>query len=138
LYDAVLDRVMGEIAEEVANAARGPDPVAGLRAGCRLWLKIVMDRSIQQITLLDPPSTVGWQRWRELDRVHTLGRLQRNLERIADTGRLPHRNVEVLAHLLLAALSEAAFYIARSTDQATAFTDGQAAVKLLLDRLIGD
>jgi hypothetical protein len=41
-------------------------------------------------------SIVGWLRLRELDEVHTLGRLRRNLERIARTGRLPADNIELL------------------------------------------
>jgi AcrR family transcriptional regulator len=136
LFDAVLDRVIGEISDAVATAARGLDPVAGLRAGCAAWLAAAMDPAVQRIVLLDPPSVVGWARWRELDEIHTLGRLRRGLELIAATGRLPADQVDLLAHMVLASVSEAANHIARASDQGAALAAGQSTVELLLDRLL--
>jgi hypothetical protein len=58
------------------------------------------------------------------------------LELIARTGRLPAGNIDLIAHMLHAALSEAALHVARATDQQAALAAGQAAVDLLLDRLL--
>jgi AcrR family transcriptional regulator len=142
LFDAVLDRVVSDVSKAVAAAAaaaaRGVDPVAGLRAGCSAWLRAALDPAIQRIVLLDPPSVVGWARWREIDELHTLGGLRRNLDLIAGTGRLPLGQTDLLANMVLAALSEAAMHIARATDQPAALAAGQSTVDLLLDRLIGD
>jgi AcrR family transcriptional regulator len=138
LFDAVLERVVAEIARSAAEAARAaPDAVESLRAGCSAWLRMALDPAVQRIALLDPPSVVGWTRWRELDEQYTLGGLRRNLQLIADDGRLPAADVDVLAHMLLAAVNEAALLIARSDDPHEALEAGQAAVDTLLERLVG-
>jgi AcrR family transcriptional regulator len=138
LFDAVLDRAVARIAETSAAAARaaGPDPVAALRAGCGVWLEQAMDPAVQRVVLLDPPSVVGWDRLRALDEQHMLGGLRRNLELIAATGRLPYAQVDLLAHMLLASLSELALHVVRSADQPAARAAADDALDLLLDRLL--
>jgi AcrR family transcriptional regulator len=139
LFDAVLEQIVAEVADEAAKAARaaGDNPVDNLRAASNTWLEVALDPAIQRITLLDAPSVVGWKRWRELDEQHTLGGLKRTLQRIADDGRLPAASVDVLAHMVLAAVAEAALLIARAEDPEGALSEGQAAVDTLLGRLVG-
>jgi AcrR family transcriptional regulator len=138
LFDAVLDRVVGEIADEAAVVARAAaDPIASLRAGCGAWLRMALDPAIQRISLVDAPAVVGWTRWRELDDRHTLGRLRHNLELIAAEGRLPAADVDLLAHMVLASVNEAALLIARADDPDAALAMGQTAVDALIDRLVG-
>jgi AcrR family transcriptional regulator len=138
LFDAVLDRVVAEIADQAAVAARGAaDPVASLRAGCSTWLKMALDPAIQRIALLDAPAVVGWTRWRELDDQHILGRLRRSLEMIAAEGLLPDADVDLLAHMVLASVNEAALLIARADEPEAALAKGQAAVDALIGRLVG-
>jgi AcrR family transcriptional regulator len=140
LFDAVLDQVVAEIAAAAAAAA-GPrvadDPVAALRAGCAVWLDLALDPAIQRIALIDPPAVVGWTRWRELDERHTLGGLRANLALIAEQGRLPGDDVDLLAHMVLASVTEAALMIARADDPKAAREAGQRAVDTLLTRLVG-
>ncbi|MGH2714634.1 MAG: TetR/AcrR family transcriptional regulator [Thermoleophilaceae bacterium] len=137
LFDAVLDREVAELARAGGEAARAQsDPVESLRAGCATWLRMALDPAVQRIALLDAPAVVGWSRWRELDEQHVLGGLRRNLDLIAADGRLPSGDVDVLAHMLLAAVSEAALMIARADDPRAALAKGQAAVDILLDRLV--
>ena len=136
LFDAVLNRVMEDIADAAAEAARAaPNPVASLRAGCATWLRMALDPAVQRIALLDPPAVVGWTRWREIDEQHVLGGLRATLHLIAAEGRLPAKEVDVLAHMMLAAVSEAALLIARAEDPERALADGQAAVDIMIDRL---
>jgi AcrR family transcriptional regulator len=137
LFDAVLDRVVAEIAQTAAAAARDAEnPVASLRAGCAAWLRMAIDPAVQRIALIDPPSIVGWTRWRELDEKYTLGGVRRNLQLIAEAGRLPSADVDVLAHMVLASVNEAALFIARAEDPEAALATGQEAVDTLLDRLV--
>lgn len=138
LFDAVLDRVVAEIAATVADAARAAeDPVASLRAGCDAWLRLALDPAVQRIALLDPPAVVGWTRWRELDEQYTLGGLRASLARVAEEGWLPHEDVDLLAHMVLASVNEAALLIARADDPEAALASGRAAVDTLLTRLVG-
>jgi AcrR family transcriptional regulator len=137
LFDAVLDRAVSDVAQAVAEAARAEtDPVESLRAGCAAWLRMALDPAIQRIALLDPPAVVGWTRWRELDEQHILGGVRRNLQLIAADERLPPGDVDLLAHMVLAAVNEAALLIARADDPRAALAKGQAAVDILLDRLV--
>jgi hypothetical protein len=92
---------------------------------------------VQRIALLDPPSVVGWTRWREIDEQHTLGGLRASLVRIAEEGRLPPDDVDLLAHMVLASVNEAALLIARADDPEAALASGRAAVDTLLTRLVG-
>src|SRR5215208_340877 len=137
LFDAVLDREIAQIAARIAKAAgAATDPVESLRIGCRTWLRMALDPELQRIVLLDPPSVVGWTRWRELDEVHTLGGLRRNLELIAKQGRLADGDIDLFAHMVLASLSEAALLIARAEKPRSALKVGEAAVETLLAGLV--
>jgi AcrR family transcriptional regulator len=137
LFDAVLDREVAEIAQRIAKKARAAsDPVESLRIGCRAWLRMALDPEVQRIVLLDPPSVVGWTRWRELDELHTLGGLRRNLELIAEQGRLADGDIDLFAHMILASLSEAALLIARADKPRSALKVGEATVETLVAGLV--
>jgi AcrR family transcriptional regulator len=139
LFDAVAVRVFVEIAEETADAARAHDePLQRLRAGSHAWLQMALDPAVQRIALVDPPTVLGWSRWRALDEQYTLGGLRSGFRRLAAEGRIPRGQDELLAHLLLAALNEAALFIGCASDQPAALATARAAVDTLLDRLAGD
>jgi hypothetical protein len=112
------------------------DPVSHVRAACASWLDSALDPAVQRIVLLDAPAVLGWDRCHEVDERHTLGRLKSTLRRIAKTGRLPEHGIEMLAHLVLAAVDKAAVLIARAQDKQEARRTGQAALDLLLVRLV--
>src|SRR5262245_32268830 len=138
LFEAVLDQVEAYLAEKLAAAAQGVgDPVAGLRAGCRAWLRLAREPTVRRIVLLDAPAVVGWERWREIDERYGFGLLKATLVAIAATGRMRKDLVDVLAHMLMAALAEVALVIARASDSKAAVRAGQAAVDTLLDGLFG-
>jgi hypothetical protein len=137
VFDAVFDRVIADMAATVAQAARAaPDPAASLRAGCSTWLHLALDPAIQRITLLDPPSVLGWKRAREIDTRHTLGGVRRTLRRTAAGRDRAPGEVDVLAHMLLAAVGEAALHIALAEDQPAALAAGEAAVDRLLTAVL--
>jgi AcrR family transcriptional regulator len=138
LFDAVLDREVARIAARAAEAARAAgDPLDSLRAGCATWLRVALDPAIQRIVLIDPPAVVGWKRWRELDEAHTLGGLRANIAMLAAEGRIPESEVDLFAHMLLAAVAEAALLIAQADDPENALADGLTAVDTLLTRVLG-
>ena len=136
LFDAVLDQVVAELAQEAGRAAaQHDDPVEGLRAGCHAWLRMSLDPSDQQIALVDAPAVVGWSRWRELDEQYTLGGVRRSLQLVAERGGLPADQVDALANMLLAAVGEAALLIVSADDPEAALEAGLAAFDTLLERL---
>jgi AcrR family transcriptional regulator len=137
LYDAVLEEVVADLAAQASrDATDGADALENLRAGASSWMRMSLDPAVQRIYLLDPQAVVGWARWRELDERYWLGALRASFGRLADEGRVPHGQEQVLAYLLCAVLTEAALFIAYAEDQEHAGETAEAAVDLLLDRLL--
>ncbi|GAB3965386.1 TetR/AcrR family transcriptional regulator [Actinoallomurus acanthiterrae] len=138
LFAAVLEAIERDITARLAGLVAGiGDPVATLRTGCLAWVRLTADPIVQRVLLIDAPSVIGWQRWRELEERYALGMTKEALRRVAEVGRLPAEFVDPFAHMLLAALDEIALLIARAEDVEAATSTGVAAVEELLDRLVG-
>jgi len=136
LFLAVVQDVQGDVAGRIGRAAaEGGDPMEQLRRGCLAFLDAAMERSVARIVLLDAPAVLGWQTWREIDAVHGLGLVTEALEHVMDAGLIETQPVLPLAHLLLAALNEAAMLVANDEDPAATRTLVGVTVERLLDRL---
>jgi len=134
LFAAVLDEVEAEIAQRVAGAVAGFDPAdttGMLLAGADAWLDASAEPDLQRIVLLDGPSVLGWDRWREICLRHTVGLIAALLQDGIDRGSLAPQPVLALTHVLVGAVDEAALYIAQADDRAAARAD----MDLVLRRL---
>ena len=137
LFEAVVESVENRIAAEMTTAIGGaPDAMAILRAGALAWIGLAGDPVIQRVILIDAPSVLGWERWRDMDEQRTLGTVRALLQEISDAGRLAPGLVGPFAHMMLAALDEMALVIARAEDPDAAMADGRVAVEELLRRLL--
>jgi AcrR family transcriptional regulator len=117
LFLAVVIEIQGEVADRIGQAAaEGGDPMDQLRLGCLAWLDAAMDRSIARIVLLEAPAVLGWQTWREIDAVHGLGLVTEALDHVMGAELIERQPVQPLAHILLAALNEAAMLVANAED----------------------
>ncbi len=117
LFRAVVESLEGELAEHIATAAmRGDDPMGHLRLGCLAFLDAALDPAVRRIVLLDAPAVLGWQAWRELDTTYGLGLVSEALDHCMEAGLMAPRPVQPLAHILLAALNEAAMLVANADD----------------------
>jgi AcrR family transcriptional regulator len=126
LFAAVLDQVEAEIAERVAIAVASFDPAdttGMLLAGADAWLDASTEPDLQRIVLLDGPSVLGWDRWREICLRHTVGLVAALLQDGIGRGTLPAQPVLALTHVLVGAVDEAALYIAQAEDEAAARKD---------------
>jgi AcrR family transcriptional regulator len=103
----------------LAAAAAETEPVAALRVGCHTFLDVCLDPVFRRIALVDAPSALGWDRWRSIDARHGFGLLLAGLQAAADSNRIGRDHLEERAHLLLAALIEAALLVGRSDDPGT-------------------
>jgi hypothetical protein len=61
--------------------------------------------------------------------------MRRNLERLAEQGDGLDADIDLLAHMVLAAVNEAALFIVRADDPRAALAVGRQAVDALIDRL---
>lgn len=137
LFSAVLDAVYERIDAQLRLATRGEtDPLSALRVGCLAWIRLAVDPAVRRILLIDAPSVLGWQCWRELDEQRTLGSVRAALAAAAKQGLLNPDHVDFFAHALLAAMNEIAMMIAQSEDPAESQQRAEAAVGDLLQRLL--
>jgi AcrR family transcriptional regulator len=137
LFTAVLEAVNERVAAQVTEIVSGcTDPVDALRTGAMGWIDLAGDPVIQRIMLVDAPSVLGWEQWRDMDEGRTLGAMRAMLQAVSDTGRLPAEVVVPFAHMILAALDEAAMVVARASDSRVAVAEGRQAVEEFLARLL--
>lgn len=119
LFEAVYARVEAELAEKIAAGALAggaADPLAAMRAGAEMFLQASTEPEAQRIVLLDGPSVLGWDRWREIAAEHGLGLIEATLQAAIDAGAIADQPVRPLAHVLMGALDEAAMFVARAED----------------------
>lgn len=115
LFEAVVDTVMQEVHAKLAReAAALSDPLQALERGISVFLKVCSEPSVQKILLIDAPAVLGWPKWRAMDAKYGLGLLKQALSAAMKARLLRRQDIDVLAHLLLGALTEAAMVIARS------------------------
>ena len=140
LFEAVVEHVEQEIIVQrlIAAASRHRDPVRMLRAGCAEWIALVDDPTVRQVVLTDAPGVLGWQRWREIDERYGFGLMKEALMAVAAAGRLPESDVDVVGHLLLGALNEAAMLVARAGTSSRTRRHAMAAVDRLIDGFVRD
>jgi AcrR family transcriptional regulator len=114
LFEQVFIEEQRRLADVSATAgARRRDPVAAVKAGMRAYLGEVVQADVAQITLLDAPTVLGWQRWRACDGSPLRSLLVTGLEGIRAQDRFAGRHdLERLADLLMGAIGEAALRLA--------------------------
>ena len=141
LFAAVFEAVERELSASIGElmAASGvTDPVAALGVGVGAWLDACTEPEVQRIVLLDAPSVLGWERFREIGMRYGVGLVEGVLTAAMQSGQLAPRPVRPLAHLLIGALDEAALYVTRSADPAAARVEVQATLAALVSGLRAD
>jgi AcrR family transcriptional regulator len=136
LFEAVFEEEARSLTEQVAQlVAKERDPWKGALAGIRAFLEGAQDPAVQRIMFLDAPSVLGWARVREVDAQYGLALVRLALERLIAAGRIRRQDVEILSHLLFAALLEGAQLIAQAEDQAATRRKVEREMRQFLDAL---
>jgi AcrR family transcriptional regulator len=120
LFEAVVDALMREMHAKLAAEAAGlPDPLQALERGVGVFLKVCTEPDVQRILLVDAPAVLGWPKWRQMDARYGFGLVKHALSAAMGAGLLRHhQDADMLAHVLLGALTEAAMVVARSPNPA--------------------
>jgi AcrR family transcriptional regulator len=138
LFRAVYEAVEEEVTLRIAEGMSGrEDPIELLRKGAGLFLDHCTEPAVQRIALIDGPSVLGWETWREIGARYGLGLIQASLQNAIDAGLLPDQPVKPLAHILLGALDEAALVVARSEDQKKARREVGEVLERMIDSMAG-
>jgi AcrR family transcriptional regulator len=141
LFEAVYAQVEAELAQRIAAGALRPgiaEPLAAMRAGAEMFLDSCTVPEVQQIALLDGPSVLGWDRWREIGAEHGLGLIEATLRAAIEGGAVAEQPVRPLAHVLMGALDEAAMLVARADDPEAARAEVGRTIDTLLAALSVD
>lgn len=132
LFQAVFEEVEEGLLAAAGGADESTDALGRLRTGLLRFLDASLTPEVQRILLIDGPAVLGWQTWRQLEGRYGVGAIHGLLERAVLDGSLPAQPLIVLAHVLLAAVDEAALVIANSPDPIAAREQGIAAISQLL------
>jgi hypothetical protein len=103
-----------------------------------MFLRACTAPEVQRIVLLDGPSVLGWDRWREIAAEHGLGLIEATLQAAVDAGAIAPQPVRPLAHLLMGALDEAALLVARSDQPEEALVEVSETLDSLLAALASE
>jgi AcrR family transcriptional regulator len=131
VYEDVERDVVATIMERIATAAPASQ-LEAMRVGARLFLEECSAPRVQRIVLIDAPAVLGWDRWREVGMSYGLGVVEAMLAQAIADGVIPDQPTRPAAHVLLGALDEAALYVSRAGDAATALEQ----MYVVCDRLI--
>jgi AcrR family transcriptional regulator len=138
LFEAVYERIEAELAERIATgalAANAESPLEAMRVGAEMFLQACTEPEAQRIVLLDGPSVLGWDRWREIAAEHGLGLIEASLQAAIDAGAIAPQPARPLAHVLMGALDEAAMLVARADDPERMQAEVGRTLDFLLDAL---
>ena len=141
LFEAVYVQIEVELAERIAAGALNAGaaaPLDAMRAGAEMFLQACTVPEVQRIVLLDGPSVLGWDRWREIGAEHGLGLIEATLQAAIDAGAIAAQPVRPLAHVLMGALDEAAMLVARAEDPEAARAEVGRTIDTLLGALSAD
>ena len=133
LFQAVYEELEQEMAERiVAAVAKEPSADLHLEVGIQAFLDACLEPAIRRISLIDAPSVLGYDEWREIGAAYSFGLLRAALEAAMEAGRIERQPIDTLAHLLLGALTEAALTLARADDlQAARVEVGRGVARLV-------
>ena len=133
VFLAVFEEVESDLlAAAGTGAGNAVDPLGRLRSGLLGFLDASLTPEVQRVLLIDGPAVLGWQQWRALEERYGLGAIHRLLGLAVHSGQLSEQPLDALAHVLLAAVDEAALFIANASDPATARDQAVAAIDHIL------
>lgn len=137
LFETVFEEVHTEVLASAAQAAMDghSDATDALARGFNAFLDAVLEPTIQRIIVTDAPAVLGLARFVELDERYAFVEIEALLRAAADNGEIEIDQPDVLARLLLGALTRAAMLLVAS-DRPSDTRDAIAkAMRSLLDGL---
>jgi AcrR family transcriptional regulator len=132
VYEHLEEQVIARVEEGVAGLT---DPLAVLRRGAEAFLDACLEPAVQRIVLLEGPTVLGWETWREIDMAYGLGMVTAVLDAAMQAGAIRRAPVEPLAHILLGGLNEAAMLMASAADPEAARAQTGKALRVVIDGL---
>ena len=139
LFRAVFEEVEAEMIEAVRQAAsEANDPWQQMLAGIGAFLDACLMQRYRRIVLEEGPAALGWDQWRQIDERYSLALVRAPLARLMRLGVLRPQPLNLLARVLLAALTEAGLAVSATPDRRAARREAEALLVELLTGLRAD
>lgn len=107
LFRAVLLQIQEEIGQRVAAEADKTDDLwQQLVIGCLTFVKEACRPDVMQILLIDGPSVIGWQDWREMDEHNSQYHLYEHLRFLQEQGIVVDLDCHAMTALISGGLNE--------------------------------
>ena len=136
LFREVVDQVQADVLAAVYESGSSTkDPLERLVRGTGAFLDACLDPRMQRICMREAPVVLGWEEWRDIDAKHSFGMTKDALRKAMEAGAITRQPVEPLARVLIGALNEAAFYVARADDPRRARREVGRTIRAFLEGL---
>lgn len=117
LFTSVLEGLQAEVSDEVVAASdKYENNWDKLYYGCRAFIETSVSDTHRQIVLIDAPSVLGWNEWRQLDSEHSMKNLKYLLSEMKENEEIEDLSVDMLTHSLSGAMNESALLIASNPE----------------------
>ncbi len=138
LFAVLAREVAQEVSDKASQEVLASEGGTWIRVvqGLEIYLRIVAATpQTQRILLIDGPAVLGWERWRIIQTEVVLPGTIYGLTLLMNNGTIRQQDPEPLAHLILAALNDAALMIAHASEPEVARTRVTAALMSLVGGL---
>lgn len=132
LFHCVFEAVENDLNQHARAASRSEPGIETFLAGFRAFLEFATRQDFHRIVMIDGPAVLGESEWRATDARLGLATVLRGVEGMMAAGMISQQPARPLAVMLLGAMNEAGFALARKEPGVTA--DGCVAT---LRRLLG-
>jgi AcrR family transcriptional regulator len=136
LFRAVYEDLEQHLVNEVSKQVDGVDePLTMLRRGADVFLTMCLDPAVMRVVLLEGPTVLGWELWRQIDQAYGLGMVRGALEMARAAGVIKDAPLDALAHVLMGGLMEGSLYLANAApaDRAAARVEVSEALGVIID-----
>lgn len=108
--------IQSEIADYVEQRAMdGKDTWEQLILGCVAFVEKAVDKDILKILLLDGPSVISWEKWKNIDKEHSESHLKEQLQILHTEGKIKDVEIGQLTSFISGGLNELAIRISISS-----------------------
>jgi AcrR family transcriptional regulator len=135
LFEAIFNDLEQQAARRIELALGSvSNPLERVEQGVEAFLDICTEVNYQQITMVQGPVALGWERWRELDQQH-LGRIVlESVQELRAANLIKAHPADLIANALFGMLAELCAAIATAPDPQRVRTD---AASLARDVIFG-
>ncbi|WP_141506260.1 TetR/AcrR family transcriptional regulator [Paenibacillus luteus] len=136
LFEQVVDGLLEEMVKQVSTAIDTEiDPWERTLIAIETYLEGCLNPAYRHIVIQEAPVILGWTKWREKEKHSVLGLSTVLLNELMESKYMKKQPIELLAHIIFGAITEAAIGIAHSEDPYAARKQAKDVLEKLIKAL---